>query len=110
MPQFLVVTASHVAGKQRHDWQTLSDGGYIVIGRLADTDVSKLSRSELDRRIPAERYPNEQGALQSFERFLALDRLSETGLNRHRRRGIVVTLRALQSEDCELLRRSLQKH
>ena len=71
MPKFLTVSPTHVAGKKEYAWNNFKKGGYVAIG-WADIYFTHNDMNEIERKLKKE-YDNDNSAIISFRKFLALD-------------------------------------
>jgi len=83
MPKFTTSSPTHVPGQKPHAWERFRDGRYVAIGWLNEVDLTEKSIDEITdlirRQEPA--YDNEAAAIQSFERFLSLERGDYVAVN-----------------------------
>ncbi|MCH9019465.1 MAG: type I restriction enzyme HsdR N-terminal domain-containing protein [Proteobacteria bacterium] len=71
MPKFVTISPTHIPGRKQYAWEKFRDGGYIAIGWMHD-DLTGMSMDEIEDAIRSHEFPNEQSALDSFRKFLAL--------------------------------------
>lgn len=81
MPQFTTVSPTHIAGQKPRAWERFRDGHYVAIGWLNDINLTGKSTDEIKELIRRQKYDNEAAAIQSFERFLSLNRGDYVAVN-----------------------------
>jgi hypothetical protein len=81
MPRFLTISPTHVSGKKEYAWNKFLSGGYVAIGWLPDHDLTGFPIDDVINLIRSENYDNEASAIDSFNKFLTLEKGDYVAVN-----------------------------
>ncbi|OGW51879.1 MAG: hypothetical protein A2Z50_00085 [Nitrospirae bacterium RBG_19FT_COMBO_42_15] len=72
MPKFLTISPTHVLGKKPFAWNNFYKGHYVAIGWM-DIDLTGWDIEKIISYIKEQNFPNEDSAISSFKKFIALE-------------------------------------